>query len=206
MNTIVIEKNEKAKRFAVDILSKGGIIAFKADTIYGLCCDARNDEAIKRIYEIKQRDDDRPLLSLVRKSFPIEKYTTLNRARINKLKEIWPAPLTVILEKNEEDYFSSQLIKDGCFSIRIPNDKFALGILKKYGSPITSTSANISGQPVCSTVKELESTFGGKIDLIIDCGEVTKESLPSTLIKVDRKSFTVVRPGVIKKETISSIL
>ncbi len=205
MKTIIIEKNDQAIDIAARVLKEGGVIAFKVDTIYGLSCDATSNTAVKKIYEVKNRKQSMPLITLISDSFPYQNYAKAIQENVtNKLNSIWPAPLTVILEKNDNNYFADLLYYENTFSIRKPSDEFTNILLDKLPFPITSTSANVSGLEVCGDLQSLIRIFDGKIGLIIDCGKATTTA-PSTIIKFTESGLSVIREGAISSVSIKAL-
>ena len=179
----------------VEILRRGGVIAFPTDTVYGVGADAFNPEAAERIYEIKSRPRHLPLPLL---AADLEMLATLTGpipevARI-LARRFWPGGLTLILPK--ADSLPAHLGTTPGIAVRIPNHPVCLVLMQCLGGPIVGTSANISGRPPALTAREVERQLAGKVDYIIDGGKCPggKES---TVADVTLDPPVVLREGLI---------
>jgi L-threonylcarbamoyladenylate synthase len=186
---------------SVNILEKGGIIAYPTETFYGLGVKFDMEDALKRLYEIKQRlinkaipliIGSKELLPVVAASIPIK--------AISLMERFWPGPLTLILPAREH---LSGFITAGTHkvAVRIPGESFALQIARTANFPVTATSANPSGLPSAQDAETVLRYFENKIDLIIDGGH-TPGGLPSTIVEVTDNEIKILREGVIKIELI----
>jgi len=179
---------------AVEIILKGGIVAFPTETYYGLAVDPENESALRKLYAIKQRDSTKAVLVLVESSKKIysvvaavpEKYTSL-------MNKYWPGPLTLIFPAQK--FLSPLLIGQGnTVAVRVSPHPIALALVRSMGKPVTATSANLSGQKPAKSAIEVKNIFGNKIDYIIDGGE-TAAGLCSTLVGFKNETLTVFRDG-----------
>jgi L-threonylcarbamoyladenylate synthase len=184
----------------VEILQKGGVIAFPTDTVYGLGADAFNPTAVERIYEIKNRPKYQqfPLLiadieRLVSLAEPIPEIAWFLARRF------WPGGLTLVLPKT--DSLPAYLASRPTIAVRIPNHPACQALIQHLGNPIIGTSANISDQPSALTAEEVAQQLGGKIDLIINGGKCPggKES---TIVDVTREAPVILRQGIIPSNEI----
>lgn len=175
-----------------DYLHDGKTIAYPTDTIYGLGCDATNIKAIRKIYQIKRRDKDKPLLILVSSYSMLRRYCFLSKKQEEYLKKIWPGKVSVIFKKRK--LLSSSLTggKD-TVAVRLPKDDFLIKIIKKINKPLVSTSLNASGQRNLSSISEMKKHFlNHKPSLAIDGGEIL--SRPSKLIDLsDINNIKILR-------------
>lgn len=181
-----------------ETLKKGGIVIFPTDTVYGIGCNCFSTKAIKRIFDVKSRPERKPINVLTDK---IEKIENVTKNIKNEEKEIinkyMPGAVTVVLDKKEEvpDILTSGLNTIG---VRIPNNKIALEILKKFENPLATTSVNISGDLPGLEINDFIKEFENKVDIIIDGGK-TKIGVASTIVKVDENSkINILREGSIK--------
>lgn len=131
---------------AIKILKEGGIILYPTDTIWGLGCDATNEKAVARIYEIKHRADSKSLVTLASDMDMICKYVREIPSMAVTIEEISDEPLTIIYPEGI-GLASNVTAEDGSIAIRIPKHQFCLELIKRFHKPIVSTSANISGEP-----------------------------------------------------------
>ncbi len=186
---------------ATDIIINGGVIGYPTETIYGLGADALNEKAVERIYELKGREKNKPILILAENIDQVKQLTSsFSKSAQILANKFWPGPLTIVFPA--ADRLSHLLTGDSrTIGIRISDNKICQQLLKLTGVPITSTSANISGGGNPVSAKEVEKTFGDKLDMIIDGGE-TYAGVPSTVVSVSESSVVVLREGAILKSNI----
>lgn len=197
--------NEQELNKTVDILQNGGIVIFPTETVYGIGANAYNEESVKRIYEVKNRPDEKPLSILVSGIGEIEKYAIIENDIERKIiNHFMPGPLTIILKKKNGifDYVSSG---KNTIGIRIPDNKIILEILKKVNIPIVAPSANISGLPSGIDLEDILKDFEGKVDVCINGGKA-KLGESSTIVKVEDGKPVIIRQGKITLEDIENIL
>lgn len=200
-------KKSDVKRIkdAAEALKKGGIVAFPTDTFYGLGADAANDEAVKRIYAIKERDYDKPILILMDNKSKVSKYVKdIPQIAKKLIDKFWPGPLTIIFHASSavSQYLLGRGNKVG---IRIPGNSLTLLFLKAADRPVTATSANISGEPSPADPVEIKENLCKKIDIILDAGKTTgiKES---TVIDITENPPICIREGMITIKEIENYL
>ena len=206
MAEIVKEVNDKLLRKINKILSRGGVIAFPTETVYALAVDASNDEAVKKIYALKERENCKPLSILVSDMCQANTIVDVDE-RAEKLSvNFFPGPLTIILNKREYGPISRYVnAGSDTVGLRIPSHLLTLKILKSYGRTLVATSANISGNNADSMdPKKIIEIFGG-IDLIVDLGETEHKNF-STVIDLSSPEANVVREGVIPSGKILKCL
>ena len=183
---------------AVDVLKSGGIILYPTDTIWGIGCDACCDTAVKKVYEIKRRDHSKPLICLASSFEMVSEYVEISN--LKKLKSISEKSPTTFIFDNPVKI--SKYVSNNNYSLgfRVPNDNFCLELIKKFGRPIVSTSANISGIDIPSEFSLISSEIKSKVDYIVDYGKNKKSYTPSTIFKFDEKGLiTKLRWKLVKK-------
>lgn len=183
---------------AVDVLKSGGIILYPTDTIWGVGCDACCDIAVKKVYEIKRRDHSKPLICLASSFEMVSEYVEISN--LKKLKSISEESPTTFIFDNPVKI--SKYVSNNNYSLgfRVPNDNFCLELIKKFGRPIVSTSANISGIDIPSEFSLISSEIKSKVDYIVDYGKNKKSYTPSTILKFDEKGLiTKLRWELVKK-------
>ena len=156
------------------ILENNQVIVYPTDTLYGLGADATSEEAVKKVYQIKQRPPDMPISVLVSDFEMLQKYADINEQQMKILKEKLPGPYTFILKPK----IKLPVAKD-TVGFRIP-DHWCILIAKRFGKPITTTSANIHGQSPLNDIEEMKNTFKESVSLYIDEGSL--EGKGSTVI------------------------
>jgi len=191
-------------RAAAGILKRGGLVAFPTETVYGLGADAMNSNAVKRIFEVKGRPPDNPLIVHIC-SFEMlyEVAECLGGDVINRLKAIWPGPFTAILRKRSSipDVTTAGL---PLVAVRMPAHPTALGLIEELGRPIAAPSANRSGRPSPTSAEHVVEDLGESVDLIIDGGE-TFLGVESTILDLTREPPVLLRPGPIDPEALERI-
>ena len=190
---------------AANIIINGGVIGYPTETIYGLGADALNKIAVEKIYNLKGREKNKPILILAENIKQVKQLTaSFPEAAEILAKELWPGPLTMVFQAAEN--LSNLLTGDNrTIGIRISDNKICQELLKLCGVPITSTSANISGRLNPVSAVEVESTFGNKLDLIIDGGQ-NHSRTPSSVVSVLAGSVDVIREGAIPAIKIKKII
>jgi L-threonylcarbamoyladenylate synthase len=201
---MIHEDNEATRGEAARIIVNGGVIAFRTDTFYGLGADPLNPEAIRKVKELKGREDDKPILLLISDLNQVDKFV----AQSNFFKFVaarhWPAPLTLI--GVSLPHVPMELTAGtNSLGIRLPDDEDVRDFVRVCGGALTATSANISGQPPARTAQEVENYFPEGIDLIIDGGEVTG-SEPSTIVNLTKGEVKLVREGAVSREVLEDLL
>lgn len=182
------------------LLKYGAVIAFPTDTYYGLGADIYNDEAIKRIFDIKGRPHDRPILILISDR---EDLMPLISARdipvfVDRLMdEFWPGPLTIVFHASEG---MSEVLtgSTGKIGVRLPVHPFCRSLVRELGRPLTATSANISGKPSLCSPSDVLDAIGDRIDALVD-GGMTHGGAVSTVIDATGAELVVIREGVISE-------
>ncbi len=172
---------------AVKVLAEGGIILYPTDTIWGLGCDATNEKAVGRIYEIKKRDDSKSLIILLASVTQLEGYVQQVPDIAWELFEVADKPLTVILP-GAKNLAQNLVANDNSIGIRIVQDAFCKKMIERFKKPVVSTSANISGQPWPENYKAIHPEIIKSVDYAVKWrqDDMTRGK-PSSIIKVGLK-------------------
>ena len=185
----------------VEEIKKGNLVITPTDTIYGILADANNINAVKKVFECKNRSKAKPLLLIVDSIEMLQDYTQ-NISSLEKeiMEKYFPGKLTMLLHKNskvsDEITCGSDLV-----GIRIPDNKDLIEIIRSVGNPLISTSANISGQNSITNPKEIEPELLKYIAYVEDKGTINSE--PSSLIKIDGNEIKVLRDGSVASKILS---
>lgn len=173
---------------AVEVLRKGGIILYPTDTIWGLGCDATNADAVKKIYDIKQREDTKSLLILLDNESRLMSYVVEIPEIAWQIIEVSVDPVTIIYP-NAKNLAENLISSDGSIGIRITSDEFCKSLINKFRKPIVSTSANITGEKTPAFFGEISSEIKTKVDYIVNYrqSDLTKHK-PSSIIKIGLKN------------------
>ena len=190
---------------ASETIEKGGIIAYPTETFYGLGVKFDNSAALKKLYEIKRRSQDKALPLIIGEKSVLDRIASSVTGSAEKLaNKFWPGPLTLLLPAKQD---TSEFItaKTGKVAVRIPGKSFALDLVQSLGFPITATSANISGRPPADNPDDVARFFGEVLDLLVDCGTTPGEK-PSTIVDASEEQIRVVREGAITAEEVFAAL
>ncbi len=187
------------------ILKSAGVIAFPTDTFYGLGADPFNPKALSRIFSIKQRPVDKPLLVLIHS---LEQLATLTSEVTDNsrllMERFWPGPLTLIF-KAAPDVPKELTAGTGTVGIRQPGHPFTRRLLQELGQPLTAPSANIHGEREPGTAQEVADIMVEKLDLIVDGGPAPGGKL-STVLDTTTDPPTVIREGAVSLVDLESLL
>jgi L-threonylcarbamoyladenylate synthase len=195
--------SEESRSEAARIIANGGVIAFRTDTFYGLGADPLNSEAVRKIKELKGREDDKPILLLISDLNQVDKFVAQSDFFKFVAARHWPAPLTLI--GLSLPHVPIELTAGtNSLGIRLPDDEGVRDFVRVCGGVLTATSANISGQPPARTAQEVEDYFPTGIDLIIDGGEATATE-PSTVLDLHDGGVRLVREGAISRERLEDL-
>jgi L-threonylcarbamoyladenylate synthase len=193
---------------AAEVISNGGVIAFRTDTFYGLGVDPFNAAAVARLKELKGREDNKPILLLISDAEQVER---LVAARSDQFKiaarEFWPGPLTIVGSAVTE--LSQEITAGtGTVGVRLPVDEAVREFVRECGGVLTATSANPAGHDPARSATEVASYFGSffrsDFDLIVDGGEVTATE-PSTVLDVLSSPPRILREGAIPRSVIEQL-
>lgn len=182
-------------REAIKVLKRGGIILYPTDTIWGLGCDPNNESAIRRIYEIKQREDSKSMLVLASDSLMLANYVEEIPDSAAQLIEAADSPLTIIYP-SACNVHPLLIAEDGSLGIRIPDDEFLQALLIAFRKPIVSTSANISGRPSPASFREISEEIIESADYVVKYKQMDRRpAKASSIIKVDQHNrIQIIRP------------
>ena len=191
--------DDKLKRDIKEILENGGVIGFVTDTVWGIGCLPENEIAIKKIYEIKGREKDKPLILMSDDTYPLFDYIKdIPKQGQRLIKKHFAGALTVVVPKSEKtkDYITSGLDTVG---IRVPDNKVFQEICQSLeGRVLATTSANLSNEPAALTYEEAIEYIGDKVDLVIKDYGYKAQGLASTVIGFKGEETIVFRQGIIK--------
>lgn len=181
---------------AAKIILNGGLVAFPTDTLYGLGTNLFDVYSVKKVFEVKNRPPEKPLIALIGSDDDLHSLVT-DVPEIGKkfVEKYWPGPLTIIFKACE--HIPKVVLAGGdTIAVRMPKSKISLALLAETGVPLTSPSANLSGEYSPMTAQDVYNQLNGKIDLILDGGK-SKQTIASTLVDVTVDPPKVLRPGPI---------
>ncbi len=176
------------------VLSDGGLILYPTDTVWGIGCDATNAEAVKRVYQLKQRDDSKALIVLIDSADHLDHYVVDVPMIARELIDVAVKPLTIIYE-GAYNLAHNLLGDEDSVGIRIPNDEFCHRLCERFGKPIVSTSANVSGQSTAKTFADIDEGIFKGVDYAVQYRRDDKKPhQPSNIILLSRDgTFKIIR-------------
>lgn len=183
---------EEDIRNAVEVMRKGGIILYPTDTVWGIGCDAANDEAVRRIYALKQRSDSKSMLALVDSEGMLQRTVDDIPEVAWELIDAAVHPLTVIYDK-PRGVAPSLVAPDGSLGIRITGERYSRELCRRLRRPVVSTSANVSGHKTPVSFRDIDEAVKSGVDYIAGYRrEETGGSTPSNIIKLSQGGLVKV--------------
>jgi L-threonylcarbamoyladenylate synthase len=199
--TTVSERPERAVvAAAVDVLRSGGIVAYATDTLYGLAADPRSEAAVERLFDLKGRSEHAPIPLIAADSgqaFATGRFDDLAR---RLARAFWPGPLTLVVPVDTR--IAPRILAGGStIAIRVPAHAVARALARELGSPITSTSANLSGRPAPADAAQLDPALADRLDAVLDSGPAPGGA-PSTIVEATPAGLRLLREGAIPWERV----
>ena len=197
-NKETIQKNRAQQEADIvqclKVLSSGGLILYPTDTVWGIGCDATNAEAVKKVFQLKQRDDSKALIVLLDSAEHLDHYVVDVPMIARELIDVAVKPLTIIYE-GAYNLAPNVLGEQDTVGIRIPNDEFCHRLCERFGKPIVSTSANVSGAPTAKTFADIDAAIVQGVDYAVEYRRGDKTShQPSNIILLSRDgTFKIIR-------------
>jgi tRNA threonylcarbamoyl adenosine modification protein (Sua5/YciO/YrdC/YwlC family) len=183
---------ERLIQQAAEKLSKGGIIAYPTDTVYGVGCDIFCKQSIEKIYLLKTKSKNSPLSFICPDLKDISKYAYVSNKAYKIMRQLFPGPYTFVL-RGTRIVPKLMMTKRKTVGIRIPDNKICIALLKELGRPIVSTSATIKDEVILNDPEEIDIHLGHALDMVIDGGILGLE--PSSVVDLTEDSVRVLREG-----------
>ncbi len=185
---------------AVDILRRGGVVAYATDTLYGLAADPRSDRAVEKLFAIKGRDEHVAIPLIAGSLEQAQAVGEFGRIEMRLATTLWPGPLTIVVPARPG--LSKRVLAGGdSVAVRVPAHDIARTLATAFGHAVTSTSANRSGQSPPASVSEIDPALASELDAIVDSGPAPGGP-PSTIVKVVRDRVELVRAGAIARNRV----
>lgn len=189
---------------AVNVLRNGGVIAMPTDTLYALTAAADSAPAVRRVFEIKGRQEGRPLPLFVSGLEMARRIAVFNETASRLASSFWPGQLTIVVPKRQE-YESEALAGSPSVGLRVPDHPVAQAVVEAIDAPVTGTSANLSGGPDPVSADEVRRQLGDQVDLILDAGPC-QHGLGSTIVDCSGEQPRILRQGAVSSERITAAL
>lgn len=190
------EHPERAFSRCRKVIRGGGVIAYPTETFYGLGADPRNPEAVRKLFAVKGRQADQPILLLIAGPGEVRAWASaVTPAAGDLMRRFWPGPLTLVFPANK-DVLPELTAGGGAIGLRVPGSALTRSLLEFIGTALTGTSANQSGGPSPRTADDVMNGIGNLIDLILDAGPAPGGK-PSTVADVSGERPRVIREGAV---------
>jgi L-threonylcarbamoyladenylate synthase len=171
-------------RNSIDVLIRGGTVLYPTDTVWGIGCDATNEEAVKKIIKLKARSDSKSMIILIDNASRLQSYVREVPEMAWDLIELSEKPLTIIYD-DAKNLAKNVIADDGSVGIRITKDEFCKKLIEKFRKPLVSTSANISGIEPPASFSDIDDTIIRGVDYIVNLRQKERiTTAPSTIIKL----------------------
>lgn len=200
-----IIQDKRAISRAAHLLKRGEVVAFPTETVYGLGACVFCEDAVKKIFSIKGRPSDNPLIAHVAAIDDVERLAVdIPGAFYDLARAFWPGPLTMILRRREG---VPDIVSAGhpTIAVRMPSHPMALDLICEVKEPLVAPSANLSGRPSPTSASDVLEDLGALVPLILD-GGACSIGIESSVIDLTRSQFTLLRPGAVSREELSAVL
>ena len=207
--TKYLKKEEIDEAAIIEIskaLKEGKLVVFPTDTVYGIGTNAYNKEACERIYEVKGRPNNKPVIMLISDVSMLKEIVEyITPAEQKLIDNFWPGPLTIKF-KIKGDITSNIICRgEEYLTIRLVNKGLIYNLIKTSKVPIVAPSANLSGSQTGTKIKNIINELGGKVDYILNYGDLESDTV-STIVQVIEEKLLIIREGKIKKEELEKII
>lgn len=167
----------------ITVLENGGVILYPTDTVWGIGCDATNEDAVNKIYQLKKRANTKTMICLVANDFMLEKHVQKVPEVAFDIIDIADKPTTIVYD-NPKNIAKNLIAEDKSLAIRVATDKFCQYLISKFKKPIVSTSANLAGEPTAKSFKEISSDILKGVDYAVNLQRNIQKVTPSSIIKL----------------------
>ncbi|MEM2207304.1 MAG: L-threonylcarbamoyladenylate synthase [Sulfolobales archaeon] len=199
-----LRPSEEVIREAAEVLKSGGLVAFPTETVYGIGADAFNSEAVLKVFKVKRRPLDNPLIVHVSSLDMLHQVAVEVPDRVVRALSIaWPGPLTVVVKRKQT---LPAVVSGGLdtVAVRSPAHPVALKLIEAVGKPLAAPSANIAGRPSPTRAEHVDEDLGNEVDMILDAGE-TFFGVESTVVDLVSPKPQILRPGPLGPEELEKI-
>ena len=189
---------------AAELIKQGKIVIFPTETVYGIGTNGLDEQAVKRLYEVKQRPLNKPITLLVSNMEMVNQIAKdITETEYKIMKKFFPGPLTIILKKKN---IVPDIVTSGqdTVGVRMPSGEIARKLVEIAGVPVAAPSANITGEPSGTNLQEIMKHFEGRVDFAID-GGISELGISSTIVQVIDGKPQILRQGSITLEQINQI-
>lgn len=176
---------------AIEVLAAGGLILYPTDTIWGIGCDATNEQAVQKVYELKQREDSKALICIVANDGMLERYISKVPDLAYDIMDLSTKPTTIIYDE-PKGVAKNLVAQDNTMAVRVASDKFCQYLINKFKKPLVSTSANISGEPTPQNFGQISQPILKGVDYVVNLQRDNQNGSPSAIIKLSTDGIVKV--------------
>lgn len=189
-----MDRQEDIRR-AVEVMRRGGVILYPTDTVWGIGCDATNEEAVARVYKIKRRDDSKAMICLVDSDVRMQRYVRNAPEVAWQVMELAVRPTTVIFDE-AVNLAPNLIAEDGSIAMRVTKEPFSKELCYRFQKPIVSTSANFSGEPAAQNYRDIPEELLASVDYVCySRRQENKPHTPSSIVKIKNNGeINIIRP------------
>lgn len=179
----------------IEVLKKGGTILYPTDTVWGIGCDATNSKAVAKVFSLKGRSENKSFIILLDHENRIKEYVSNYPEQASDLIRSYHKPLTIVFS-GAKNLAKNIIAKDGTIAIRVIKHEFCAKLIKEFGKPLVSTSANVSGNPTPAVFRDISEFIKSHVNYVVNVEQNNLQpAAPSTVIKMDDTgSYQVIRP------------
>jgi L-threonylcarbamoyladenylate synthase len=192
-----------AVKTALYLINQGEAVIVPTETAYGLAVDAMNAKALSRLFELKRRGKNKPSAVFVNSAEEISRYAHIDSPVVlAAIRKLWPGPVTFVMNARIANW--PGIVSSGKIGLRCSSHPFIRKLIENCDTPLTATSANVSGEKV-NSVNTLKKIFGDHVKLLILDPDLNLESPPSTVVEISDNGINILRQGKVNTETIRKI-
>lgn len=201
---MILRDAPSTKSLAAEIIRRGGIVAFRTDTFYGLGVDPGNVQSIRKLINLKGREEGKPILLILADPDDANRYVQDRSNAFDRATGFWPGPLTLVA-RAQAGIPPELTAGTGTIGVRLPADDNVRDLVRVCGGALTGTSANVSGAPPARSATEVQNQFPIGVDLIIDGGDV-EITEPSSVLDVTGSKPQIIREGAVSRKALQKLM
>ncbi|MCH8814258.1 MAG: threonylcarbamoyl-AMP synthase [Chloroflexi bacterium] len=201
MAEIISASDPRIVEYAAGLLSRGELVCYPTDTVYGVGAAASNEDAIRRLFAVKGRSLDKAMPLLIAQAGDADRIAEVPAEAIRLIEVFWPGPLTLVMRR-KRGFRSLALANQDTVALRVPDETVVRDVIAAVGEPITGTSANLAGSRAPTSAAEAATQLGQMVELVID-GGARRGGQESTVLDITVAPPQVIREGAVSREELA---
>jgi len=197
---IIAASEARVAEYAAALLSRGELVCYPTDTVYGVGAAASNEDAIRRLFAVKGRSLDKAMPLLIAHPADAERIAEIPVEATRLIERFWPGPLTLVMQRRQ-GFRSLALANQDTVALRVPDETVVRDVIAAVGEPITGTSANRAGSRAATSAAEAAMQLGQMVELVID-GGLRRGGQESTVLDITVTPYKVLREGAVGREEL----